>query len=66
MSAIPLVSVEEAADFLGVSKRRVQKLCEDERLGQKVGSVYVIPEDELRAFAKVKRYPGRPPQSEES
>lgn len=65
MSTMPLVSVEEAAAKLKVSIRRVQKLCEDGRIGQKVGNIYVIPEDELRAFSKVPRKPGRPPNIEE-
>lgn len=60
MSAIPLVSVEEAAEKLKLSVRRVQQLCEGKRLGQKVGQVYVIPENELKAFAKKPRNPGRP------
>ena len=62
MSAIPLLSVVKAAEKLGLSKRRVQKLCEEGRIGQQVGSVYVIPETELKTFAKILRPPGRPKQ----
>lgn len=62
MSTIPLLSVVEAAKQLGLSPRRIQKFCEEKRIGQKVGDVYVIPEDELRKFARQERQPGRPRQ----
>lgn len=61
MSRMPLLSVVEVAERLGLSKRRIQQLCEDGRLGQLVGDAYyVILEDELKKFAKIPRNPGRP------
>ena len=60
MSTIPLLSVAEAAERLGVSVVRVQQLCKAKRLGQLVGKVYVIPEEELKKFAKKPRPAGRP------
>lgn len=60
MSTMSLFTVKQAAQRLGVSVRRVQKLCEADRLGQKVGNTYIIPEDELRKFSKIPRPAGRP------
>jgi len=63
MSTMPLLSVAEAAERLGLSRGRVQKLCQEGRLGQLAGNYYVILEDELRKFQKKPRPPGRPKSS---
>lgn len=49
-SKITLLSPAEAAERLGVSVRRVQQYCQQGRLGQHVGTRYVIRADELRRF----------------
>ena len=56
-----LVSVNEAAEALGVTPGRVRQFCRDGRLGQQVGDRWVIPRDELNQFAKIPRDHGRPP-----
>jgi excisionase family DNA binding protein len=63
MSTMPLLSVAEAAERLKLSKGRVQQFCKAGRLGQLVGDIYVIHEDELKKFAKQPRQPGRPKSS---
>lgn len=60
MSTMPLLSVVQAANRLGLSKGRIQQFCKEGRIGQLVGDVYVIHEDELKKFAKQPRKPGRP------
>ena len=57
---VKLLSPQEAADKLGVSLSRVHQFCQEGRLGQRVGNVYVIAEDDLREFARKPRNPGRP------
>jgi excisionase family DNA binding protein len=59
-SNLKLVTPQEAAERLGVSLRRVHQFLADGRLGQPLGGVYVITEDDLREFAKQPREPGRP------
>ena len=60
VSTLSLVSVIEAADFLGITTERVRQFCREGRLGQQVGDRWVIPEDELKQFAKIPRPNGRP------
>jgi excisionase family DNA binding protein len=55
-----LLTPKEAAERLGVSLRRAQKLCKDGRLGFRVGNRYVIPESSLVAFQSIARKVGRP------
>jgi excisionase family DNA binding protein len=62
VSSLPLVSVNEAAEFLGVTPERVRDFCREGRIGQRVGERYVISRDELRVFAKIPRKVGRPPR----
>ncbi len=55
-----LLTIKEAAEKLGVSARRVNQLIDEKKLiAEKIGSQYVIKEDNL---SKVKIYgkPGRP------
>ena len=51
----------EAAERLGITDRRVRKLCSEGRLGQKVGRDYLITSEDLSRFRRVNRRPGRPP-----
>lgn len=59
-SNLKLVTPQEAARKLGVSLRRVHQFLSEGRLGQPLGGVYVITEDDLKDFAKQPREPGRP------
>lgn len=63
VSSLPLVSVDEAAEFLKITPGRVRQFCREGRLGQRVGEKWVISRDELEQFAKIPRNHGRPPQS---
>ncbi len=57
-----LLTIKDAAEKLGVSARRVNQLIDEQKLiAQKIGSQYVIKEEDL---SKVKIYgkPGRPPK----
>ena len=58
-----LITVKEAAEILGVSRRRVQVLIQQGRLpAEKFGYMWMIRESDLQ---KVKdRKTGRPPQKE--
>lgn len=47
-----LLSTIEAAEVLELTRRRVQKFCEEGRLGFRVGGRYAIPFEELRRFKK--------------
>ena len=60
MATLDLLSVAEAAAELGLSYRRVARLCEQGRLGQKVGHRYVVARGELIQFSKIDRPPGNP------
>jgi excisionase family DNA binding protein len=40
-------TTEEAAEVLGVTKRRVQQLCLHEKIGKKLGRDYWITDEEL-------------------
>ncbi|HUT88840.1 MAG TPA: helix-turn-helix domain-containing protein [Thermoguttaceae bacterium] len=62
MSTLNLLNLQKAAVMLGVSRQRVQQFCEEGRLGQKVGSQWVIPSDELEQFSKIPRPNGKPPK----
>jgi excisionase family DNA binding protein len=57
-----LISTEQAAKALGVTRRRVQALIKTGRLkAEKVGRVYVIRPKDLEAVRV--RTPGRQPKS---
>ena len=56
-----LLSVAEVAKRLRLSERRVRQLCEDGRLGRRVGGrVWVVSEREVVRFEAIPRRPGRP------
>jgi excisionase family DNA binding protein len=54
-----LMTVPEAAKVLRLSDVRVRQLCQEGRLGKKVGSRYILEESEIRRFSKVNRPAGR-------
>ena len=54
-----LLDVAQAAEYLGLSKARVRQFCGEGRLGQKVGSRWVIEKGDLERFAKIPRKVGR-------
>jgi excisionase family DNA binding protein len=55
------LTVAQAAEHLGISMRRVSKLCLEGRLGKRFGGkVYLISRQELEAFSKIPRRPGPP------
>jgi excisionase family DNA binding protein len=56
-----LLSVAEAAAELNASKAYVRRLLARQRLyGTKVGSVWAVYPDDLEAFKRMRRPPGRP------
>lgn len=58
-----LLTPSEAAPIVGVSRRRIQKLCQDGRLGCYIGGRWLIPKQEAVKFAKIPRQSGRPVSS---
>lgn len=55
------LSPQEAADRLGLTRQRVVQLCKTGRLdAERVGSSWVVNEDELAAFSRQERPVGRP------
>lgn len=58
MATESLLTVTQAAKQLGLSSVRVRQFCQEGRLGQKVGPLWMIQEKELRQFAKKSRPPG--------
>jgi excisionase family DNA binding protein len=62
-----LFSVAEAAAELKASEAYVRRLLIRERLyGTKIGSVWAIYPDDLEAFSRTRRPPGRPRKLEQS
>lgn len=59
------MTVDEAAERLGLTPQRVRQFCRDGRLGQRVGRQWIITEEELEHFRSIPRLPGvsigRPP-----
>jgi len=62
------ITVAEAADLLEISKRRVQKLIEEERLKatRMTPRLYLLLREDVLAFAKEDRPPGRPTDKKKS
>lgn len=56
-----LMTVPEAARVLELSDVRVRQLCQEGRLGRKIGARYIIDEQEVREFSKLNRPAGRKP-----
>jgi len=62
-----LLSVAEAAYELNASEAYVRRLLLRQRLyGIKVGTVWAIFPDDLLAFSRTRRRPGRPPKRVDS
>ncbi|MCY7348866.1 MAG: helix-turn-helix domain-containing protein [Pyrinomonadaceae bacterium] len=60
-----LLSIKEAAEKLGVSARRVNQLIDEKKLpAQKVGSQYVIAENDLKSVTTYGKA-GRPAKTKE-
>lgn len=60
-----LISLTEAAEKLGLTRKRVFDFIKDERLpAQKIGTTYVIRESDLDLIKD--RKPGRPPKDNPS
>ena len=56
-----LISPSDAAKIIGVTKRRVNQLCVEGKLGFRIGRVFMVPKEQARKF---KRPPiGRPPKN---
>lgn len=65
MARIRLLSVAEAASELNASDAYVRRLLLNERLyGIKIGNIWAIYPDDLEAFKRMRRPPGRPPKLE--
>lgn len=60
-----LMSVDDAAKYLGVSAIRVNQFCNEGRIGEKVGNTWIIRKKQLVEFAKKRRAPGRPKKNSE-
>ena len=55
------ISVTDAAEILGLTRRRVHDIIKDGRLKPtRVGSVYLLLRADVVAFGKAPRSPGRP------
>jgi excisionase family DNA binding protein len=60
-SRMGVVSVKQAAEFLGLHEQTVREYLRAGRIkAQRIGRVYVIEERDLRAFLAKPRKPGRP------
>jgi excisionase family DNA binding protein len=55
------ISAKEAAERLGLSWSMVRRYCQEGRLGQRVGGVWVLAKAEVDAFSAEPRKHGRPP-----
>ena len=65
-SKLNLFTLTEAAKKVGVSTVRMYQFCQEGRIGQKFGEVWMITQDEIEEFLKIKRKPGRPKNSDNS
>jgi excisionase family DNA binding protein len=54
------LTVEQAAEILGLSPGRVRQICQDGRLGTKHGRDWLITRKEVAAFKKLDRPAHRP------
>ena len=59
--AYSILSCEEAAKRLRISRRRMAQFCKEGRVGKRLGGRWVIQEAELEQFQKQPRRVGRPP-----
>jgi len=54
------VSVEQAAEILGITSRRVRQICLQGRLGKKILGRYLIKRSDLLWFSRRNRQAGNP------
>lgn len=54
-------STKQAAELLGVSPNRIRALCQQGRMGQKVGWSWIITETDIERN-RIRR-PGKPPKT---
>ena len=54
------MTIPEAAKELDLSETRLRVLCNEGRLGTKVGRQWLITREELDEFKEMPRNPGRP------
>jgi excisionase family DNA binding protein len=55
-----LLTTAEAADRLGISEVRIRQLCQDGRLGRKIGRDWLFTAEEVESFRRQSRPTGRP------
>jgi excisionase family DNA binding protein len=55
-----MMNTTEAAKMAGLSVRRVQRLCQQGRIGVRFGRYFYIAEEEMKTFMKEKREAGNP------
>jgi excisionase family DNA binding protein len=60
------MTIKEVANRLGISENSVRRYCQAGRLGEKVGSQWIITEADLARFLAndYTGEPGRPPKSD--
>lgn len=58
-----LLSTQEAADYLGISRQSMHALARRNNMGTQVGRSYVFTQAELDAWLEKPRGVGRPPKS---
>jgi len=54
------VSIDQAAEIIGVTPRRIRQICQMGRLGQKILGRYMIKRSELLWFSRRYRPSGNP------
>lgn len=57
-----VMTVHEAAEYLGLTPMRIRQFCQEGRFGEKFGPTWMIERQELKAFKKIDRPRGRPPR----
>lgn len=57
---VSAVTVQQAAQELNVTQNYVRLLCNEGRFGVKIGRQWLISREELDAYKRTKRRPGRP------
>jgi len=61
-----LLTTNEVADLLGITRRGVHSLIKRNRLpAEKIGRDWIIRSEDLQEYWKRRRPPGRPSKSEE-
>ncbi len=63
-SPYDLLNVDQAAQALRLSRRQVQRLCLQGKLGVRQGGRYLIQRQDVERFAAIPRRRGRPRKQE--